>query len=93
MFSYIIRREHVRPHKIIRGHTYNVVLTTHALVIIFFIVIPVLIGGFGNYFLPIILGYPDLLLPRLNLLRFWLLPGAFIFLIIGISLEGGSGTG
>jgi cytochrome c oxidase subunit 1 len=49
-----------------RGHLYNVILTLHALVIIFFIVIPGLIGGFGNYLIPLLIKTLDLLLGRLN---------------------------
>lgn len=91
--SYIIRRELVHPHKKLTGHMYNVILTRHALIMIFFIVIPTLIGGFGNYFLPMMLGAPDLIYPRLNLLRLWLLPVGIILLVMSIAVEGGSGTG
>lgn len=49
-------------------------MTSHALLIIFFIVIPALIGGFGNWIIPIILSCADLIYPRLNAISFWLLP-------------------
>jgi heme/copper-type cytochrome/quinol oxidase subunit 1 len=48
------------------GQLYNVILTSHALVIIFFIVIPGLIGGYGNFFFPILISCIDLFLPRVN---------------------------
>jgi len=60
--------------------------------IIFFIVIPTLIGGYGNYFVPLILGAPDLIYPRLNLLSLWLLPAGIYLLTLRLSVEGGSGT-
>jgi cytochrome c oxidase subunit 1 len=58
-----------KPVKILRrGQVYNTVLTAHALLIIFFLVIPTLIGGFGNWLLPLLVVLPDMVFPRINLL-------------------------
>jgi len=64
--SFLIRQELKRSNKKMTGHLYNVVITSHGLIIIFFMLIPTLIGGFGNYFIPLILGGPDLIFARIN---------------------------
>lgn len=91
--SFIIRRELKSPHKVISGHMYNTILTAHALMMIFFIVMPTLMGGFGNYLVPLIMGRADLVFPRLNIFRFTLLPIAMLFLLSSLLAGGGSGTG
>lgn len=90
--SLIIRKELRTPHRKISGHVYNTVLTAHALMMIFFMVMPTLLGGFGNLFVPLMLGVADLIYPRLNLLRLCLLPRGMVLLVIRLRVEGGSGT-
>lgn len=91
--SILIRLELTKPGRFLNnGQLYNSVLTAHALLIIFFIVIPIIIGGFGNFILPLILGAPDMSYPRLNNLSFWLLPVALVLILVSIFVETGAGT-
>lgn len=78
-------------YNIVSPDVYKYVITRHGIAMIFFFLMPVLIGGFGNYLLPLLLGLPDLNLPRLKALRAWLMvPSAVCF---GLSMFGGAGVG
>lgn len=54
---------------------------------------PIFIGGFGNWLVPLILGAPDIAFPRINNIRFWLLPPALTLLVRSALVEKGVGTG
>ena len=73
------------------GHLWNVMITYHGVLMMFFVVIPALFGGFGNYFMPLMIGAPDMAFPRLNNLSFWLYVCGTALGVASLLAPGGNG--
>lgn len=98
--SVIMRMELANPgvEYVKDGQQWNVFITAHGLIMVFFVIMPGLIGGFGNWFVPIMVGAPDMAFPRLNNISFWLIVVSFGLLILSLvlhmlGLSAGAGTG
>merc|ERR1712013_587602 len=72
---------------------YNISLTLHGFLMIFFLVMPGLFGGFGNYFVPIFQGSPEVVYPRVNNFSILILSLSYLFLILSLISEFGGGVG
>ena len=59
---------------------YLSIATAHGVIMVFFMIMPVIFGAFGNFLLPTQLGVHDVAFPRLNSAAFWFLPGGLIML-------------
>src|SRR6201997_2522170 len=85
----VIRAELFQPGlQLVDPERFNQMTTMHALVMIFGAVMPAFVG-LANWMVPLQLGAPDMALPRMNNLSFWILPFAFTLLLSTLFMPGG----
>ncbi|MCH7896115.1 MAG: cbb3-type cytochrome c oxidase subunit I [candidate division NC10 bacterium] len=74
---------------IIPPETYNMLFTMHATIMIFFVIMPILVGCFGNFLIPLMIGARDMAFPTLNMLSFWVGAVAGVVMLTGFFVPGG----
>jgi cytochrome c oxidase subunit 1 len=78
---------------IIPPNTYNSLFTMHATIMIFFAVMPIMIGCFGNFLIPLMIGTRDMAFPVLNMLSFWVGLLGGLVMLAGFFVPGGHAAG
>src|SRR3954453_4814774 len=81
----LIRTQLLHPESTLVGPgTFNQAMTMHGVTMVFFFIIPMTTGAFGNYLLPLMIGSRDMAFPRLNAFSYWLFLGSGIFIYSGV---------
>ena len=92
-FAMLIRAELFKPGmQLMQPYFFNQLTSMHGLIMIFGAIMPAFVG-LGNWMIPLMIGAPDMALPRMNNLSFWILPFAFVLLISSMFLPGGGPSG
>jgi cytochrome c oxidase subunit 1 len=71
---------------------YNMLFSMHATIMIFFVIIPILAGAFGNFLIPLMIGAGDMAFPKLNMLSYWFMWPAFVMISLSFFVDGGAAS-
>ncbi len=71
---------------------YNVFVTMHGTIMVFFVAMPILLGAFGNFLIPLMIGARDMVFPRLNMLSVWVFLVASLLLLVSFFVPGGAAS-
>ncbi|MEX2582983.1 MAG: cbb3-type cytochrome c oxidase subunit I [Gemmatimonadota bacterium] len=77
------------PGGIMLPEFYNSVMTMHGTIMIFFAVMPLLVGVYANFLIPLQIGAPDMAFPKLNMASFWIAVPAGVLMVAGFFVAGG----
>jgi len=89
----VIRAELFQPGiQIVDPMFFNSMTTMHAIVMIFGVVMPAFVG-LANWMIPMMIGAPDMALPRLNNWSFWIMPFAFTIMLSTLFMDSGGPAG
>src|SRR5947209_4010598 len=69
---------------------YTMLFSMHATIMIFFVIIPMLTGAFGNFLIPLQIGAPDMAFPKLNMMSYWFMWPGFVIILASFFVEGGA---
>src|SRR5256714_682130 len=83
----------VQSDSAITANTYNSLFTMHATIMIFFVIMPILVGTFGNFLIPLMIGTRDMAFPKLNMLSFWIGAIATCVMLSSFFVPGGPAAG
>jgi cytochrome c oxidase subunit 1 len=97
--AYLIRWQLAWPETYVPGwgyvepQQYNAIITMHGTIMIFFVAMPFVLGAFGNYLIPLMVGADDMAFPRLNMMSFWTLTVGSLVLIASFFVPAGPAAG
>ncbi len=90
VFALVVRAELFQPGlQIVQPEFFNQMTTMHGLIMVFGAVMPAFVG-LANWLVPMMIGAPDMALPRMNNWSFWILPFAFTMMLSSLFMEGGA---
>lgn len=75
---------------VLAPESYNMLVTMHGTIMVFFAVTPILIGALGNYLIPLQIGARDMAFPKLNMLSFWLMIPSSLLMTLSFFVKGGA---
>ncbi len=78
---------------VLAPHAYNSLVTMHGTIMVFWVAMPILVAGFGNILVPLMVGAEDMAFPRLNMLSYWVFFLSTVVVIASLLVPGGAAAG